>query len=288
MSFPFPELRRRTLGRALMLALALIGIGASSGATQGRELRVCADPNNLPFSNQRLEGFENRISALLAQELGATVHYTWWAQRRGFIRNTLRAGTCDVVMGAPRDWDEVETTRPYYRSTYVFVYRSDSGLDIHSLDDPVLRCLTIAVHTIGDSYHNTPPGHALARRGIVRNVVGYSIYGDYSQDNPPLRLIEAVASRAVDVAVVWGPFTGRAAEWFGAPLTVVPITPESEPPFRFAYDIALGVRKNDTALKQELDDALDRRAPEIRRILAEYGVPLVSPGAGGARQEERP
>ena len=285
MSFPF---RNPPTRATAALALAVCLMGGNAAATESRELRVCADPNNLPFSNQRLEGFENRIAAVVAEELGATVRYTWWAQRRGFIRNTLRAGTCDVVMGAPRDWDEVATTRPYYRSTYVFVYRGDAGLDIHSLDDPALRRLKIGVHTIGDSYYNTPPGHALARRGIVSNVVGYSLYRDYSQDNPPLRLIEAVASRAVDVAVMWGPFAGRAAERLGAPLTIVPIAPESEAQLPFAYDIAIGVRKNDTALKQELETALDRRRPEISRILAEHGVPLVPAGAGLARQEGRP
>jgi mxaJ protein len=287
MSFLSPD-RPGSMCGAIVLALALLGVGGSAAATGARELRVCADPNNLPFSNGRLEGFENRIAALVADELGATVHYTWWAQRRGFIRNTLRAGKCDVVMGAPRDWDEVATTRPYYRSTYVFVYRSDAGLDIHSLDDPVLRRVRIGVHTIGDAYHNTPPGHALARRGIVHNVAGYSIYGDYSAENPPIRLIEAVAARAIDVAVVWGPFTGRAAERLGAPLTVVPISPELEPPFPFAYDIAIGVAKNNNALKEELDTAVERRGPEIRRILDEDGVPQVSSAGGLAREEGRP
>ena len=161
-------------------------------------------------------------------------------------------------------------------------------LAVRSLDDAILRRVTIGVHVIGDDYYNTPPAHALARRGIVRNVVGYSIYGDYSEENPAARLVDAVATGAVDVAVVWGPFAGYAAKQRGVPLTIVPIAPDVEPPFLFAYDISVGVRKNDDALRQELDAALERRLPEIRRVLDEYGVPLVAPRVESAHAEERP
>src|SRR5690606_5361260 len=126
-----------------------------------RPFRVCADPNNLPFSNAAEQGFENALAELLAAELGATVEYTWWAQRRGFIRNTLNAGDCDVVMGVPAGYELVATTQPYYRSTYVFVYRREPGLELRTIDDPRLRELAIGVHLIGDDGGNTPPVHAL-------------------------------------------------------------------------------------------------------------------------------
>lgn len=134
----------------------------TSSTTQPRtSLRVCADPNNLPFSNDRLEGFENKIAELLAREMNTQVQYTWWAQRRGFFRNTLRAGECDLVIGVPSSFELALTTSPYYRSTYVFVYRKDRRLKVHSFDDPVLHRIKIGVQMIGHDFVNTPPAHAL-------------------------------------------------------------------------------------------------------------------------------
>jgi mxaJ protein len=252
----------------------LLIIGLSASAADQPVLRVCADPNNLPFSNQKGEGFENRIAELIAKELGARLEYTWFAQRRGFVRNTLRAGICDVVMGVPANFDPVATTRPYYRSTYVFVSRKDRHLNVASLNDPRLKRLTIGVHIIGDDYSNPPPVHALGRRRIVQNVSGYTIYGDYSQPNPPARLVEAVSDGKVDIAIVWGPFAGYFGKKQSADLRIVPVTPEADgPDLPFVFDIAMGVRKGDQ-LRQELDRVLDRRRDEIRRILTDYGVPL--------------
>src|SRR5829696_4599439 len=163
----------RTSVRLQLHGLALIALGAIPA--HARELRVCADPNNLPFSNEAREGFENKVVDLIAEDLGATVAYTWWAQRRGFVRNTLKAGLCDVVMGVPTSFDLALTTRPYYRSTYVFVSRAEGGRRIESFDDPALRRLRIGVQMIGDDYSNAPPAHALAQRHIVSNVVGYMV-----------------------------------------------------------------------------------------------------------------
>lgn len=159
---------------ALLGAAGLVG-GIAPGEradAADRELRVCADPNNLPFSNQQGQGFENRIAELVAEELDARLSYTWWAQRRGFIRNTLNAGACDLVIGVPAGYELVETTAAYYRSAYVYVYRADRGLDLRSMRDPRLRQLRIGVHLIGDDGANPPPAHALGRQGIVDNVVG--------------------------------------------------------------------------------------------------------------------
>src|SRR5262249_37704520 len=177
------KIERRLLPPRLvaMAALALIGWVRPAVAD---ELQVCADPNNLPFSDTQEQGFENKLATLVAAELGKTVSYTWWAQRRGFIRNTLKAKDCDVMIGVPVGYDLVEATRPYYRSTYVFVSRSDRDLDISSLTDERLRQLSIGVHLIGDDGSNTPPADALAHRGITGNVKGYMIYGDYRRPSP--------------------------------------------------------------------------------------------------------
>src|SRR3954452_2095187 len=169
-------------GLALVLAFALGALPAHA-----RELRVCADPNNLPFSNEAREGFENKIVDLIAQDLGASVGYTWWAQRRGFIRNTLKAGSCDLVPGSPSGMEMLRTTAPYYRSTYVFVTRAD-GPQVASFDDPALRALRVGVQLVGNDGFNTPPAHALARGGIVDNGRGYSLSGDYAEPNPPARI----------------------------------------------------------------------------------------------------
>jgi mxaJ protein len=240
-------------------------------------LRVCSDPNNLPFSNRAGEGFENRIAELVAAELHATVQYHWWPQRRGFVRNTLGAGRCDVIVGIPASDGQVLTTRSYYTSTYVFLSRRSSGLRIRSLDDPRLRRLRIGLHFIGDDYHNTPAAAALARRGIVRNLVGYSIYGDYSKPNPPARLIDAVARGEVDVAIVWGPFAGYFGPRTGVPLVSAPVTPAmDEPGLPFTFAIAAGVRRGDTVLQARMNRALESARPRIREVLERYGVPLVA------------
>jgi len=142
-------------------------------------LRVCADPNNLPFSNRRGEGFENVLVERIARDLGRRVEYTWWAERRGFVRNTLKAGLCDLIPGVPSGFEPALVTRPYYRSTYVFVSRRDRRLRLRSFDDPRLARLKIGVQMIGNDAANSPPAHALARRGRIANVVGYTVYGDY-------------------------------------------------------------------------------------------------------------
>src|SRR4051794_18761124 len=157
--------------------LSVLAIGATNPAPRPA-LRVCADPNNLPYSNSRHEGFEDKLATLVARDLGRPVEYFYWAQRRGFVRNTLKARKCDVIMGIAAGVGPVVTTQPYYRSTYVFVARS-SGPDIRSLDDPRLHRVKVGVQLIGDDFSNTPPATGLTRRGIVRNVRGYTIYGDY-------------------------------------------------------------------------------------------------------------
>ena len=261
--------------RRLAAAAAALSLAALAAAAPApRELRVCADPNNLPFTNRAGEGFENRIAELVARDLHARLSYTWWAQRRGFFRNTLNASLCDVVMGVPSDFEMARPTEPYYRSSYVFVTRRDRHLAIASLDDTVLRRLRIGVQLIGNDYMNTPPAHALSRRGMVANVIGYTVYGDYTEPNPPARIVDAVARGDVDVAIVWGPLGGYFASRERVPLVVTPVSPEMEPPgIPLAYSISMGVRKKDDALRRELDRVIETRRTEIGRILDAYGVP---------------
>jgi mxaJ protein len=258
--------------RGLLLAVALTA-AASSGSASKRALRVCADPNNLPFSNRAGAGFENRIAELLAADRGERLAYTWWPQRRGFVRNTIGAGSCDVVIGVPRGFEPVTTTRPYYRSTYVFLSRRDRGLNLRSFDDPRLEHLRIGVQMIGDDASNTPPAHALGRRGITRNVVGYPVYGDYSRPDPLSAIVSAVEGGDVDAAVVWGPTAGYFAGRSRAPLEVTPVWPAGDAAAPFVFDISMGVRRGDAARQAELDDFLTRRRPDIDAILDSYGVP---------------
>jgi len=246
---------------------------ASTAVT--RELRVCADPNNLPFSNQQGEGFENRIADLIAKELHARVRYTWWAQRRGFFRNTLKAGLCDVVMGMPAGMEMTLPTRPYYRSSYVFVYRRSSGLRLSSINDPILRKLKIGVQMIGDDFTNTPPAHALTARHIISNVSGYTLYGDYAEQNPPARIITAVANGQIDTAIAWGPLAGYFAKMQSNPLEIVPVSPASDGPLPFVFDISAGVRAGEQELRDEIQKVLDNKQTEIRRVLESYAIPLL-------------
>ena len=259
---------------SLLAAATLVSL---AGAAQARDLRACADPNNLPFSNDKGEGFENRIVELIARDLGAEVRYTWWAQRRGFVRNTVGAAQCDVVPGVAAGVDNLATTRPYYRSSYVFVTRTDRNLDLASLDDPRLKRLVIGVQMVGNDAFNTPPAHALAERGVTANVRGYMIYGDYARPNPEQAIVTAVADRQIDTALVWGPLAGYFARLSGVRMTLTPVTPQLDHGrWPMAFDIAMGVRKGNEALRQELDAELDRRHAEIQAILAQYGVPALS------------
>jgi mxaJ protein len=263
------HLRSEVVG-ALALVLTL------TGSADAVELRVCADPNNLPFSNSAEAGFENKLATLVARQLGEDISYTWWAQRRGFIRKTLKAGKCDVVMGVPAGYDLVETTKPYYRSTYVFVTRQQQNLNLTSLLDPRLHQLTIGVHLIGDDGNNSPPAQALGDQGIVNNVRGYSIYGDYRQANPPARLIEAVENGDIDVAAAWGPLGGYFAKLSPVPLAVTAITDGDQfAPQQFQFAISMGVRKGDHALRDKLNVFIDGHRPEIESLLRGYGVPLL-------------
>ena len=258
------------------LFLAVVSLGEP-------QFRVCADPENLPFSNRKLEGFENKIAAMMAKELGASPTYIWWGQRRGFIRNTmfatLKEQRCDIVIGVPEGYDQVRTTKPYYQSTYVFVYPKGKGLQLHSLDDPILKKIKIGVHLLGDDYTNPPPVHELAKRGIVDNVVGFDTF--YSAQNPPSKIIDAVAAGKIDAAIVWGPAAGYFVKQQRVPLEMVPV-PSGKTDLPFTFSMSVGVRPGDDVLRAQVQKVLDTKQAEIRKILQDYGVPLLD-GKVGAK-----
>jgi mxaJ protein len=257
--------------RTILLASLMLAMSASA-----RELRVCADPNNLPFSDSHEQGFENRLITLLANDLHASVRYVWWAQRRGNLRNTLKEDVCDLVPGVSASLEMLETTRPYYRSVYVFVTRTDRHLTLTGFDDPQLKALSIGVQMIGDDFSNTPPAHALTNRGMVDNIRGFMVYGDYGDDAPARSIIDAVAAGQVDVAVVWGPTAGYFVASSKTPLQLTPVQPLIDGPMLpMTFDISMGVRKGNRALRRELDGALERNRDAVNALLHEYHIPLL-------------
>jgi mxaJ protein len=263
------------LRHAFPVCLALLVIAASSAfATERPLLRVCADPDNMPFSNRQAQGFENKVAELLAAKLGAKLEYAWWAERKSFA-SSLEQGRCDLVMGIPSSISSVATTRPYYRSSYVFISRKDRGLRISSLNDPRFADWRVGVQVVGENY--APPAAALAHRGITKNIVGFSLFGKYGEENPPRKIIDAVAHGDIDVAIVWGPFGGYFAQRERAALDVVPVSPATFLTIPFTYDISAAVRKGNDALEQALNTAIEADSAEIERILADYDVPRIRP-----------
>lgn len=260
---------------AALLALVLLG---SCGLVPQRTLTACADPNNLPFSNKAGEGFENKLASLIARDLNAKLRYIWWAQRRGYVRNTLNEQKCDFWPGIGSNVELVATTRPYYRSTYMFVTREAANLKGLTLDDRRLKSLRIGVQMVGNDASNTPPAHALAARGLVGNVRGYMLYGDYRSPNPPAEIVHAVERGDIDAALVWGPLAGYFAAQSRVPLRLEPVKPwfvDQQWPMQF--DISVGVQNRNQPLLRKIDHVLIRRSSEIRRLLAAYHVPTVDP-----------
>lgn len=266
----------------ISVALAAFAITAASVCfaqeqQSQHQLRVCADPNNLPYSNDQQQGFENQLADMIGKDLTLQVTYFWFPQREAFFKRTLNRGVCDVVMGVPTGFDEAQTTVPYYRSTYVFITRRDRHLHIASLDDPQLRTLKIGVHILGEQEDSLPPVHALISRGIVKNLVGFSIFGNLNEKNPSADLIRAVEGRQVDVAVAWGPLAGYFSRHSTVPLDITPIAGDSRNPnLPFHFDIGIGVRPGNTSLADILNAELVRRRADIQKLLTTYGIPQLS------------
>jgi mxaJ protein len=255
------------------LSCLVLVLLAANGPLRGEGvLRVCADPNNLPFSNQQGQGLENKLADLLAVSLNERLEYVWWSQRKGFAKQSLNAGSCDLVLGVPASMPDVLTTAAYYRSAYVFVSRADRHLGLISLGDPRLAELRIGMHVAGDDY--APPAYALARRGITGNITGFSLFGAYGEADPGRKLLDAVDRGDVDVAIVWGPIAGYFARQEPDALEIAPVSPLEMAGVPFAYDISAAVRRGNEALKADLDKALAERVSEIQKLLEEYSVPV--------------
>jgi mxaJ protein len=248
---------------ALVFALALSAHAAAPDA-----LRVCADPDNLPYSRDDGSGFENRIAQLAADDLKLPLEYEWLPDRRGFVRKTLGAQKCDVIIGVPVQFERTATTHPYYRSSYVLVERARDTVPIVSLDDPRLSRLRIGVQLIGNDLAASPPGELLAHHGHTANVRGFPIAGDTPSAQ---RAVDALAGGEIDAALLWGPQAAYFARRSPVPMRIARI--EAPPEAHFEFAIAMGVRRADKDLRERLDDFIRRRQPDIDRILAEYGVP---------------
>jgi mxaJ protein len=251
-----------------LLALASFLIAATASA---RDLRVCADPDNLPYSSEDGRGFENRIAELVARKLDAQLSYYWLPDRRGFLRKTLNAHNCDLVIGVPVDVERAQTTRPYYRGTYVFVYRKDRVAPLRSLDDPRLTSLRIGLPLVGNDAAQTPPAQALAQRGIRSNVVGFPMFGDTPIGS---RVVDAVRDGTIDVGVLWSAQAGYFARGVTPPIAVTPIV--GKPGLPSAFDIAMAVRRDDAVLARDLAQAIADIEPQIDAVLDSYAVVRVA------------
>jgi mxaJ protein len=263
-----PTVRVWAAAFAVAYAASLATVSTQSQPPQAKSLRVCGDPDNLPYSNDRLQGFENKIAAIIAADLGVEPAYTWWPHQRGLVKNTLEAGTCDVIFGIPHDLETVLATKPYYRSSYVIAHRKGSHA-VTSLDAPELKTLRIGV------YANTPVEESLARRGLLDHLTAYSLFFDPSGDRDrPAKLLDDLLAGKVDVAIPWGPLAGYYAKKLNAPIDMQALPDETGVPLSFS--MGMGVKKGNRDLKTRLESAIDHRQNEIRTVLEEYGVPLAA------------
>jgi mxaJ protein len=270
----------RHLARILPLAgLAIALVAAPANAQRPSPLepgliRVCADPDNMPSSNDKGEGYENKIAELVAKELKSKLSYVWYPTRRGYFR-ILNGMYCDMAVEAPAGLDMAGATKPYFRSGYVFVTRKGSGLEnINSLADPRLKKAKIGVNTYTSDGVNSPPAMALSRYGVVGNLTGYNTF--YSDQARPEDIIKGVTNKDVDIAIAWGPLAGYFAKQSAVPLVLNPLPArDSLSDIPLQYNIGIAVRRRDKEFRDSLQAVLDRRRPEIEGILKQYNVPLL-------------
>ena len=231
-------------------------------------LKVCADPNNLPFSDEKKEGFENKIAELVGAELGRPVDYIWFPQVIGFVRNTLQAHLCDLVIGTVAGDEIMQTTNPYYFTTYVMFYRSDKGLAADGVQDPRLASLRLGVVA------GTPPADLLVHHDLMSRTKPYALTVDARAESPTHEMVQDVVDGTIDAGFLWGPIAGYYRKHDALPLTLVPL--KSEPgAARMAYHIAMGVRANEPEWRRRVNAAIVSRQAEITGVLRDYGVPLL-------------
>jgi quinoprotein dehydrogenase-associated probable ABC transporter substrate-binding protein len=230
---------------------------------------VCADPHNMPFSTDKGEGFENKLAELFANKLGKGIAYAWYPQATGFVRNTLAAHRCDVIMGAPQGDDMVQVTNPYYRTAYALVFKQGQGLEgVDTLEDPRLKGKRIGIVA------GTPPGNNMATNGLMANAKPYPLVVDTRVDSSAEAMIRDLEAGDIDVGALWGPMAGYYAQQARSPMTVVPLVKETTGP-RLAYRIAMGVRFADQDWKRLLNRMIADNQPAINKLLLSYGVPLL-------------
>ncbi len=268
--------KRACAAGSIVLTAAILGAGFSQNAVaqtsdlvMRTQLRVCADPANMPFSNDKGEGFENKIAELIGESLHIPVVYFWFPQAVGFIRNSLRAKKCDLVIGYAQGDELVLNTNHYYSSAYALIVREASDLaDLETLDDQRLKSKRIGVVA------GTPPATNLAVNGLMANVRSFQLMVDRRHFSPAEDMVSQVASGTLDVAVLWGPIAGYYARNNKAALRVIPLVKEKRGP-RMVYRITMGVRQGDAEWKRDLNRLIKERQSGIDAILKNYGVPLV-------------
>jgi len=232
-------------------------------------LRVCADPNNMPFSTAKGDGFENKLAELLAEKLGKGLSYSWYPQATGFVRNTLAAHKCDVIMGIPQGDDLVQVTNPYYRTAYAIVFKKGHGLEgVDTLGDPRLKGKRIGIVA------GTPPGNNMAANGLMANAKPYPLVIDTRVDSSAAAMMHDLGAGDIDAGVLWGPMAGYYARQATPAVTVVPLVKETSGP-RLAYRIAMGVRYADQEWKRQLNRVIQDNQRAINRLLLRFGVPLL-------------
>ena len=257
------------VGMVAVMLGAAAGAGAQTSEIVDRSrLRVCADPGNMPFSNKAGEGFENRIAELVADALEVPIHYTWFPQATGFIRNTLQARKCDVIIGISLGFELLQNTNPYYRTAYVLVHRADAEFSADSLKDTALKDKRIGVIA------GTPPGNLMARYGLMGKARPYHLMVDTRFSQPGRQMIDDIIAGDIDAGVLWGPIAGYFAKQSGADLKVVPLLKETEGP-KMDYRITMGVRFNEPNWKRLLNKVIRKTQGRINAILHDYGVPLL-------------
>jgi quinoprotein dehydrogenase-associated probable ABC transporter substrate-binding protein len=273
------------------LLLAIVALAQPAAAQERDAFRVCADPNNLPFSHKNLNGFENRLADLWAERLGKQLEYTWFPQRMGFVRNTLRSKNerneykCDVVMGIADGYELLLTTKPYYRSTYALVYVKGRGLDdVQSGEDFVNLDETRKTRLRIGAFDATPGPAWLSRHGMLRQMVAFHAQSGDPDEYPGEILEHALSKDQLDAVIIWGPIAGFFAKQADIEMVVIPL--ESEPGARFDFAISAGVRHGEQTAKEQLERLMDATSDEIEALLQSYNIPLLDIEDGSPRAED--
>jgi quinoprotein dehydrogenase-associated probable ABC transporter substrate-binding protein len=272
------RLRAYSVAAGILLSTLLLALPVPVGSAWASDhpeavdrsaFRVCSDPSNLPFSNDKGEGFENKIAELLAKKLNVPLKYTWYPNSIGFLRNTIRARRCDVVMGIVTGAELVQTTNPYYRSAYVMVTRKADNITADKIEDPALKNLKIGLNA------GAPPADIVAQSGLAANVKPYDLYVDTRVQTPGKDMINDLAKKEIDVALLWGPIAGYFAAQHGDELKVTPLLNEAKKN-RMEFYITLAVRPGENKWKNDLNTLLRDNKAEIDQILRDYHVPMLN------------